>query len=181
MDLLISIGQTATDARWRLSGAVLREQGGVVDGLLAAGWRRQQVRQALTGEPLPPVDAITTSAAAVIAWRLRQMAAGPVPDPRAGAPGAPGAPGVVEAAAVPAQAADRGVAEALGRRVTPECPGVGDRAGVCGRPVGAPGDLCTACAPADDVTYSGPAEMPPTPEELRAALAEAVRAARVAH
>ncbi|MFD4243259.1 hypothetical protein ACFWP3_16910 [Streptomyces sp. NPDC058525] len=61
----------------RLTGKTLRDQGLMVDGLLASGWSPDQIRDVVAGRPLP--EKITTSVAAIISGRIRDAAGSPAP------------------------------------------------------------------------------------------------------
>ncbi|MGX1887661.1 hypothetical protein [Streptomyces sp. NPDC055287] len=78
--LLVSIGTWQPE--FLLTGEVLRDQGRLVTGLVEAGWRREHLRQVIAGRPLPVP--VRTSVGAIVAARLRQAAAGPVPNPNVG-------------------------------------------------------------------------------------------------
>jgi hypothetical protein len=69
---------------YRLTGQPLFDQGRAVDGLLAAGWTPEKIREHLTAWKLPTREEIKISPAAVISARLKAMAQG-TPFPAAGA------------------------------------------------------------------------------------------------
>jgi hypothetical protein len=75
VELLTAIG--AELKAFRMTGDVLADQGAMVTGMLASGWTPGQICDVVAGQPLPVP--ITTSVGAVISWRLRQAARGPVP------------------------------------------------------------------------------------------------------
>lgn len=129
VQLLLQLG--AADPRYLLTGPALRDQGVVVSALLAAGWTAQQVRQVVLGRPLP--EKITTSVGAIVAQRLGQALASPVP-------AAPGSSlrATADPTWTPPPVAE--VLDAVPPRV--ECDG---HDGLCGRPVVPGHDQCTAC------------------------------------
>lgn len=148
VELLLSIG--ASRPELLLTGAALRDQGAVVTELLARGWRREVLREVITGRPLPVP--LTKSVGAVIAARLREAAAMPVPRLIGGpAAGAAGADGDVEPSST--AAADRTAEDALrGVPVMAECEG---RDGTCGRPLAAGRDRCPECLGWPECTADG--------------------------
>ncbi|MGK5501343.1 hypothetical protein ACSNOF_26025, partial [Streptomyces sp. URMC 125] len=144
VELLLSIG--AARPELLLTGAALRDQGAVVTELLARGWRRDVLRELVT-RPLPVP--LTKSVGAVIAARLREALAMPVPGP-AGLTGG-GAGGDVEPSSTAAAA--RPVAEAVEPvPVMAECEG---RDGTCGRPLAAGRDRCPECLGWPECTAEG--------------------------
>lgn len=135
--LLAEIG--AWHPEYLVTGQTLADQGLVVTGMLAAGWKPASIRQVITGRPLPVP--MTHTVGAIISARLRQAAAGPAPSPTAswGAVPAQGGPADSPVDHSSTAVAGRTVAEALEHRARYEC-------AECGRPP-APGmDLCGACA-----------------------------------
>ncbi|MFF8639106.1 hypothetical protein ACF052_33530 [Streptomyces pilosus] len=128
-----------------LTGKALTDQGRVVTVMLEAGWSAAQLRQIITGRPLP--RPVRTSVGAIIAARLRAAQAYPPPATAAAHPD-PLRP--TEPLTEPAteqswaersstKAAARTVHEALTYRALVECAG-------CGVPTTAPGeDLCPTC------------------------------------
>lgn len=118
----------ARHPEYLLTGAALRDQGEVVTRLLAHGWQPGHLERVITGRPLPER---TRSVGAVVARRLRDAAAGPVPPADA--------PRVRQGERSTTAAADRSVAEALAAPVdVPECP-------QCGRPLVAGQEVCREC------------------------------------
>lgn len=76
VDLLVEIGSDKPE--FLLTGKTLQDQGMAVAGMLLEGWTPEQLRQVITGRPLP--DQIHTTVGAVVSSRLRQALTGPVPD-----------------------------------------------------------------------------------------------------
>ncbi|MEB3961249.1 hypothetical protein OKJ48_13470 [Streptomyces kunmingensis] len=117
------------------TGTTLADQAPLVGRLLAGGVPREHIREALVGRPYPPPEKRTHSLAALVAARLRQLrllaaAADCSHESRTGfrqPVGQPAAPTMRMNVRVP----------------KPECPG---QDGLCGRPVGAPDELCGPCA-----------------------------------
>ncbi|MFD3834181.1 hypothetical protein [Streptomyces sp. NPDC058621] len=129
--LLVEIG--AWHPEYLLTGQTLADQGLVVTGMLAAGWKPTSIRQVVTGRPLPVP--LTRTVGAIVSARLRQAAAGPVPSPTA-AWGVPAQGGPADVDTAPA---DRTVADVVAHRTQYEC-------AECGRPPAGGLDLCGACA-----------------------------------
>jgi hypothetical protein len=75
VDLLLAIG--AQQPEFLLTGKTLQDQGRAVAGMFLEGWTREQLRQVITGRPLP--DQITTTVGSIVASRLRQACSGPAP------------------------------------------------------------------------------------------------------
>lgn len=75
VEMLLAIG--ADQPEFLLTGQTLRDQGLMVTGLLEEGWTAQQLRQVISGRPLP--QPIRTSVGAVVSRRLRDAVAGPAP------------------------------------------------------------------------------------------------------
>lgn len=130
----------AGDDDYLVTGQTLADQGQVITGMLAAGWKVSHVKKVITARPLP--DRMTHGVGAVIAGRLRKAAAGPPPSPTATWGPVPAQPRSGEYNPVDHSStgvADRTVEEAKSHRVHYEC-------AVCSRePV--PGfDLCEDCA-----------------------------------
>lgn len=121
-----------------LTGQTLADQGLMVTGMLAAGWKAASIRQVITARELPVP--LTRTVGAIVSARLRAAAAGPVPSPTAswGVP-AQGGPADSPAAHSSTAVAGRTVAEALSHRTQFECE-------ECGLPPVAGLDLCAACA-----------------------------------
>ncbi len=132
VELLLQIG--ASDPRFLLTGPALRDQGAIVGGLLGAGWSPQQIRHIVAGRPLPEI--IITSVGAIIARRLAQAAAGPVPTAAGSLPwrhsGSAGRTWTPPPVSQVLTAAPPMV----------ECDGLD---GLCGRPAKAGHQLCAAC------------------------------------
>ncbi|MEU9237142.1 hypothetical protein [Streptomyces subrutilus] len=122
-----------------VTGQTLADQGRVVTGMLADGWKASSIRQVITGRPLPVP--MTHTVGAVIAARLRQAAAGPVPSPTASWGSIPpqGRPAENPVDHSSSAVAGRTVAEALDHRVRYECVD-------CGRVRDTGFDVCGACA-----------------------------------
>ncbi|MFJ3043636.1 helix-turn-helix domain-containing protein [Streptomyces tendae] len=76
VDLLLAIGNDQPE--FLLTGKTLANQGLAVAGMLLEGWTPEQLRQVIAGRPLP--EQITTTVGAIVASRLRQALAGPVPE-----------------------------------------------------------------------------------------------------
>ncbi|MFI6874911.1 hypothetical protein ACIBL6_15875 [Streptomyces sp. NPDC050400] len=117
------------------TGSTLTDQAPLVGRLLEGGVSREHIREALIGRPYPPPDQRTHSLAALVAARLRQLAqlAARADRARTTTPAPPAAGDAIEHAYCP---------EPGPVAPRPECPG---QDGLCGRPVGAPGELCPAC------------------------------------
>ncbi|MFF3547631.1 hypothetical protein ACFYXD_38090 [Streptomyces platensis] len=142
VELLLAIGNEQPE--YLLTGRTLAHQGLAVSGMLLEGWTPQQIRQIITGRPLP--DTITTTVGGIVSGRLRAaMAAGIPPAAAAPIPAQPPAPdgtgGGWIAAPVPSAptAADRTWDAALNSRPPQrECDACGDPA--------APGQsMCPEC------------------------------------
>ncbi|MET9690384.1 hypothetical protein ABZY81_18200 [Streptomyces sp. NPDC006514] len=73
--LLTAIGDELP--AYRLTGKVLRDQGLMVDGLLASGWTPEQIRGVVAGRPLP--EKLTKTVGAVISSRILAAADSPPP------------------------------------------------------------------------------------------------------
>ncbi|WP_327135926.1 hypothetical protein OG311_38155 (plasmid) [Streptomyces sp. NBC_01343] len=127
--LLSEIG--AWHPEYLVTGQTLADQGLVVTGMLAEGWKPSSIRQVITGRPLPVP--MTHTVGAVISARLRQAAAGPAPSPTASWASIPTQSSPAEGSTT--AAADRTVYEAVARRTRHECPD-------CGRPAEAGEELC---------------------------------------
>ncbi|MFI8206689.1 helix-turn-helix domain-containing protein [Streptomyces sp. NPDC085937] len=115
--------------RLMITGKPLRDQGTVVDELFARGWKDEVLWELLT-RPLP--EPLRKDVSAVIAKRLRDALDSPLPGPRRAAESE-------ETPTPPRYTAD---SDPVVRRRY-ECEG---RAGLCGVPVEAKGDLCPACS-----------------------------------
>lgn len=76
VDLLVAIG--AEKPEFLLTGKTLQDQGMAVAGMLLEGWTPDQLRQVISGRPLP--DEIATTVGAIISGRIRQALSGPVPE-----------------------------------------------------------------------------------------------------
>lgn len=76
VDLLLAIGNDQPE--FLLTGKPLVDQGRAVAGMLLEGWTPEQLRQVIAGRPLP--EQITTTVGGIVAGRLRQALAGPVPE-----------------------------------------------------------------------------------------------------
>ncbi|MEV8101100.1 hypothetical protein [Streptomyces sp. NPDC088135] len=75
VDLLLAIG--GKDPKFLLTGKTLTDQGLTVTGMLLEGWTEEQLRHVIAGRPLP--DQVTTSVGAIVARRLRDAIASPLP------------------------------------------------------------------------------------------------------
>ncbi|MET8717447.1 helix-turn-helix domain-containing protein [Streptomyces sp. NPDC004735] len=73
--LLLGIGHHSPELL--LTGKILADQGLMIDGLLASGWEREHLVAAL----LRPLPKDTRSVGAVMARRVRDLVASPVPQP----------------------------------------------------------------------------------------------------
>ncbi|MFD9621888.1 helix-turn-helix domain-containing protein [Streptomyces virginiae] len=73
--LLTAIGNELP--AFRLTGNTLRDQGRMVDGLLASGWTPEQIRDIVVGRPLP--EKLTKTVGAVISSRIGAAADSPPP------------------------------------------------------------------------------------------------------
>jgi hypothetical protein len=115
------------------TGTTLNDQAPLVGRLLAGGVTREQLRETLTGRPYPPPSECTHSLAALVAARLNQLAvvAAAAEQLRTRPPA-----GTSPAAPQHAPVAYEPVA------VRHECEG---QDGLCGVPVGGPGELCARC------------------------------------
>jgi hypothetical protein len=76
VDLLVAIG--AEKPEFLLTGKTLQDQGMAVAGMLLEGWTPDQLRQVISGRPLP--DQIATTVGAIVSGRIRQALSGPVPE-----------------------------------------------------------------------------------------------------
>ncbi|WP_329580743.1 hypothetical protein [Streptomyces sp. NBC_01361] len=124
------------------TGTTLADQAPLVGRLLQGGVSREHIREALVGRPYPPPQQRTHSLAALVAARLQQLALlAAAADQARRSWTAPPQPTATEA--IPQTQSMDAITP------KPECPG---QDGLCGRPVGAPGALCTRC-----VTEPGPA------------------------
>lgn len=135
--LLAEIG--AWHPEYLLTGQALTDQGRVVTGMLAVGWKAASIRQVVTGRPLPVP--MTHTVGAIIAARLRQAAAGPVPSPTASWGVVPVQGSPIDSPVDPSSTAVAGrtVAEAFEHRVHYEC-------AECGQPTKAGLEVCATCA-----------------------------------
>lgn len=113
----------------RIIGKPLQDQGLVVDELLSRGWKDEVLWELLT-RPLP--QRLHKDVSAIIAKRLRDALASPLPSPRR--------TWEDEETPTPRQYT-AGAAAVVRRRY--ECDG---KNGLCGVPVEAEGDLCPSCA-----------------------------------
>ncbi|MET7520442.1 hypothetical protein ABZS88_45375 [Streptomyces sp. NPDC005480] len=136
-DALLSIARHHPEVHAALAaGTTLADQAPLVGRLLEGGVSREHIREALVGRPYPPPEQRTHSLAALIAARLQQLALlAAAADQARESWTAPSQPASTDATP------GRPVAEVIMPR--PECPG---QDGLCGRPVGAPGELCPHCA-----------------------------------
>ncbi|MFG2984963.1 hypothetical protein ACGFYQ_27515 [Streptomyces sp. NPDC048258] len=73
--LLTAIGSELP--AFRLTGKTLRDQGLLVDGLLASGWSPEQIRDVVADRPLP--EKLTKTVGAVISSRIGAAADSPAP------------------------------------------------------------------------------------------------------
>ncbi|WP_330279096.1 hypothetical protein OHO83_08885 [Streptomyces sp. NBC_00569] len=134
--VLLSIARHHPELHAALAtGTTLADQAPLAGRLLEGGVSREHIREALVGRPYPAPEQRTHSLAALVAARLQQLKLLAVAADRARDNWKPpqkptGAP------ALGAATVDLIVPK-------PECPG---QDGLCGRPVDAPGDLCTPCA-----------------------------------
>ncbi|MFE2991446.1 hypothetical protein [Streptomyces sp. NPDC059262] len=136
---LLSIARHHPEVHAALAtGTTLADQAPLVGRLLQSGVSREHIREALVGRPYPPPQQRTHSLAALVAARLQQLAllAAASEQARRSWTAQPQPTGPEPIAHTSATAA-----------ITPkpECPG---QDGMCGRPVGAPGELCSRCAAA---------------------------------
>lgn len=137
VDLLIAIG--AQQPEFLLTGKTLQDQGRTVAGMLLEGWTREQLRQVITGRPLP--DRITTTVGAIISARLTQALAGPPPSS-------------VSSFRVdkPTPTPDPWKADTVApRKRVGECEG---NDGMCGRPAEPDSKLCRRCAKTVDMAQA---------------------------
>ncbi|MFI0242590.1 hypothetical protein [Streptomyces sp. NPDC016845] len=118
------------------TGSTLADQAPLVGRLLAGGVPREHIREALVGRPYPPPSERTHSLAALVAARLRQLALLAAAGERA-----PDRPRQNPSGPAVAARWGRTVVDVVVRKH--ECEG---RDGLCGLPVGAPGELCPTCA-----------------------------------
>ncbi|MEU6755551.1 hypothetical protein [Streptomyces sp. NPDC046685] len=109
--LLTAIGNELP--AFRLTGKTLRDQGLMVDGLLASGWSPEQIRDVVAGRPLP--EKLTKTVGAIVSSRIGAAADSPTP---AAAPvlprQSPGWHGTFEAPDEPTY-----TAPAFGEHITP--------------------------------------------------------------
>ncbi|NEB75972.1 hypothetical protein G3I40_12175 [Streptomyces sp. SID14478] len=141
---LLSIGRHHPELHAALAtGNTLADQAPLVGRLLESGVSREHIREALVGRPYPAPHERTHSLAALVSGRLKQLAHLAAADrSREQAP----APGPPVATGPPTDGTKVGTVA-----IRHECPG---QDGLCGRPVGAPGELCPICTrlPADPQT-----------------------------
>ncbi|MFJ6481175.1 hypothetical protein ACIQK6_13780 [Streptomyces sp. NPDC091682] len=135
--LLREIG--AWHPEFLLTGKTFTDQGRMVTGMLASGWKEATLRQVIVGRPLP--EPLTHTVGAIVSGRLKEAAKNLPPSPTA------------TWGPVPAQSraedspvdhystavAGRTVEEAVNLRVHYEC-------AVCSRPPVPGWDLCEDCA-----------------------------------
>ncbi|MFF1400705.1 hypothetical protein ACFVZD_44110 [Streptomyces sp. NPDC058287] len=135
-DALLSIARHHPEVHAALAtGTTLADQAPLVGRLLEGGVSREHIREALVGRPYPPPQQRTHSLAALIAARLQQLARlAAAADQARRAWTAPPQPTSTEATG------GRPGSEVITPKA--ECPG---QDGLCGRPVGAPGELCPHC------------------------------------
>ncbi|MFD0067379.1 hypothetical protein [Streptomyces sp. NPDC056690] len=138
-ETLLSIARHHPEVHAALAtGTTLADQAPLVGRLLQGGVSREHIREALVGRPYPPPQQRTHSLAALVAARLQQLAllAAAADQARRSWTAPPQPTGPEPLPNMPAAAV-----------ITPkpECPG---QDGMCGRPVGAPGELCPHCAAA---------------------------------
>ncbi|MET9776111.1 helix-turn-helix domain-containing protein [Streptomyces sp. NPDC006367] len=117
--------------RLMITGKPLQDQGLVVDELFARGWQDEVLWELLT-RPLP--QPLRKDVSAIIAKRLRDALASPLPSPR---------PAWEDEPTPTPRKHVAGADPVIRRRY--ECQG--DQ-GLCGRPVECEGDLCPQCAKA---------------------------------
>ncbi|MFD0033807.1 hypothetical protein ACFVJK_37365 [Streptomyces sp. NPDC127172] len=137
-EALLSIARHHPEIHAALAtGTTLADQAPLVGRLLQGGVSREHIREALVGRPYPPPQQRTHSLAALVAARLQQLALlAAASDQARRSWTAP--PQSADTEAIPNTSA------AVAITPKPECPG---QDGLCGRPVGAPGELCPRCAP----------------------------------
>ncbi|WP_338704335.1 hypothetical protein V2W30_41185 (plasmid) [Streptomyces sp. Q6] len=133
--VLLSIGRHHPELHAALAtGHTLADQAPLVGRLLESGVSREHIRETLVGRPYPAPHERTHSLAALVGARLKQLALLAAAD-RTREPGPAHQP--------PASAAPPTGRTALDTvAIRHECPG---QDGMCGRPVGAPGELCPLC------------------------------------
>ncbi|WP_405425538.1 hypothetical protein [Streptomyces erythrochromogenes] len=135
---------SAWNPRFTLTGQTFTDQGRMVTGMLASGWKAANIREVITGRPLP--DPLTRTVGSIVSWRLKKAAENLPPSPTATWGPVPAQPRSGEYNPVDHSStavAGRTVEEAKNHRVHYEC-------AVCSRePV--PGfDLCEDCAELPD-------------------------------
>jgi hypothetical protein len=142
-EALLSIARHHPEVHAALAtGTTLADQAPLVGRLLQGGVSREHIREALVGRPYPPPQQRTHSLAALVAARLQQLALmAAAADQARRSWTAPTQPAATKAN--PQRLAMDPITP------KPECPG---QDGLCGRPVGAPDELCPRCA-----TEPGPA------------------------
>ncbi|MCQ4210422.1 hypothetical protein [Streptomyces longispororuber] len=136
--VLLSIARHHPELHAALAtGTTLADQAPLAGRLLEGGVSREHLREALIGRPYPPPGQRTHSLAALVAARLRHLARLAATADRSR---------TEREAPAPADDADSiehaYTPEAGPIAPRPECPG---QDGLCGRPVGAPGELCPQC------------------------------------
>ncbi|MFB7419766.1 hypothetical protein ACFC18_15920 [Streptomyces sp. NPDC056121] len=143
-EALLSIARHHPEVHAALAtGTTLADQAPLVGRLLKGGVSREHIREALVGRPYPPPQQRTHSLAALVAARLQQLALMAAASDQARRSWTAPAQ-LTDSESIPSTSAAAAVIAPK-----PECPG---QDGMCGRPVGAPGELCPHCA-----TAPGPA------------------------